>query len=84
MSKADAERLGSDLKLAGTNLKPDSEGPYDSATSSTQDEVVIRINENQKLGITGADFLILNKIVGTGSTLFSCGKNFRVQLKLSF
>ena len=70
MSKVDAERSRSDLKFASADLKSDSDGPSDSAASSVQDEVVIRISEDQKLGVTGAIFLILNKMIGTGSTLF--------------
>jgi len=80
MPKVDAERSGSDPKLASTDLKRDSEGPYDFATSSIQDEVVIRINEDQKLGVIGA-VLISNKMIGMGSTLFP---NFlRFQLNFS-
>lgn len=71
MSEVDAERSDNDLKrLASTNFKPDSQGLHDSTASSIQDEVVIRINEDQKLGVTGAVFLILNKMIGTGSTFF--------------
>lgn len=70
MSKVDVEQSASDLKLTGTDFKSDNERPYDSASSSIQDEVVIHINDDQKLGVTGAVFLILNKMIGTGSTLF--------------
>lgn len=71
MSEVDAERSDCDLERpASTNFKPDSQGLHDSTASSIQDEVVIRINEDQKLGVTGAVFLILNKMIGTGSTLF--------------
>ena len=83
MSKVDAKQLGSDLKLSNTDLKSDSEGPYDTAASSVQDEVVIHINEDQKLGVTGAVFLILNKMIGTGSTLFYRHNFLRVQLNVS-
>lgn len=76
MSKVDAERSGSDLKLPGTDLKSNSESPHHSSASFVQNEVVIRINEDQKLGVTGAVFLILNKMIGTGSTLFPHHQRF--------
>jgi len=65
MSEVDAKQPGGGLEHASTDSRSD-EDRYDSAT---QDEVVIRINEDQKLGVTGAVFLILNKMIGTGSTL---------------
>jgi len=49
MAKVDAERSGSNTKLTGTDLKRDSEGPYDSIISSIRDEVINRINEDQEL-----------------------------------
>jgi len=69
MSEVDAERSGSNLKLTDTDLQSVSESTHDPAASTTQHEVVIRINEDQKLGVTGAAFLILNKMIGMGSTL---------------
>lgn len=52
MSKANAKRSGGDLKLADTDLKLGREGPYDSTSSSTQDEVATHINKVQKPGVT--------------------------------
>lgn len=81
MSKVNPEQSSSDLNLAGTDFRSNGEGPYDSAASSVQDEVVIHINEDQKLGVTGAVFLILNKMIGTGSTSYYSTQFWRAWLK---
>ncbi|KAF9647460.1 hypothetical protein BDM02DRAFT_3129738 [Thelephora ganbajun] len=83
MSRVDVGRSGSDLKLPGIDLKPDSDGPYDeSATSSIQDEVVIYVNEDQKLGVTGPVFLILNKVVDTSDILTFAGLDVYLEFDL--
>lgn len=55
--------------------KKDSAGPISINPTSTQedvdaqvqDEQHFKVAESQKIGVTGAVFLILNKMIGTGS-----------------
>lgn len=45
----------------------DEEGAYLSETASTIDATTYAYSEDRKIGVTGAVFLILNKMIGTGS-----------------
>jgi hypothetical protein len=50
------------------------------ATTTIEDEQIFQLPESRKMGVTGAVFLILNKMIGTGSTkpglLLICRANF--------
>lgn len=39
----------------------------DYASGQVQDEQAFKFSESRKIGVTGAVFLILNKMIGTGS-----------------
>lgn len=39
----------------------------DDGDAQVQDEQQFKVAESQKIGVTGAVFLILNKMIGTGS-----------------
>jgi hypothetical protein len=45
--------------------------PDDATPVSSEGEVVQAYDESRKIGITGAVFLILNKMIGTGSKCFA-------------
>lgn len=40
---------------------------YDPANASSLEDVTFQFDDSRKLGTTGAVFLILNKMIGTGS-----------------
>lgn len=52
----------------GTNdvVRVSDNAEVDSSDALTQDEISFRYNDSQKIGTTGAVFLILNKMIGTG------------------
>lgn len=43
------------------------DSPPDYASGQVQDEQAFKFSESRKIGVTGAAFLILNKMIGTGS-----------------
>lgn len=43
------------------------DSPPDYASGQVQDEQAFKFSESRKIGVTGAVFLILNKMIGTGS-----------------
>jgi hypothetical protein len=43
------------------------DSPPDYASRQVQDEQAFEFSESRKIGVTGAVFLILNKMIGTGS-----------------
>lgn len=48
-------------------LARDDDSPPDYASGQVQDEQAFKFSESRKIGVTGAVFLILNKMIGTGS-----------------
>lgn len=48
-------------------LARDEDAPPDYASGQVQDEQAFKFSESRKIGVTGAVFLILNKMIGTGS-----------------
>ncbi|KAJ0124545.1 high-affinity methionine permease [Diaporthe amygdali] len=44
----------------------DEDAPPDYASGQVQDEQAFKFSESRKIGVTGAVFLILNKMIGTG------------------
>ena len=42
---------------------------YDATNASSLEDVTFKFDDSRKLGTTGAVFLILNKMIGTGSML---------------
>jgi len=47
------------------------DSPPEYASGQVQDEQAFKFSESRKIGVTGAVFLILNKMIGTGSE-YSC------------
>lgn len=47
------------------------DSPPDFASGQIQDEQAFKFSESRKIGVTGAVFLILNKMIGTGSELLT-------------
>ena len=47
-------------------VKVSESADFDSDTASTEDKISFQYADSQKLGVTGAVFLILNKMIGTG------------------
>ncbi|KAG6359698.1 hypothetical protein INS49_010750 [Diaporthe citri] len=47
-------------------LARDEDAPPDYASGQVQDEQAFKFSESRKIGVTGAVFLILNKMIGTG------------------
>lgn len=45
----------------------DEDSTPDYASGQVQDEQAFKFSESRKIGVTGAVFLILNKMIGTGS-----------------
>ncbi|KAK7732413.1 hypothetical protein SLS63_005091 [Diaporthe eres] len=50
-------------------LAREDETPPDYASGQVQDEQAFKFSESRKIGVTGAVFLILNKMIGTGSSV---------------
>ncbi|KAI9802540.1 MAG: hypothetical protein M1833_001612 [Piccolia ochrophora] len=65
---SDEERHQADTTKLGDDdvVKVSESAKFDSANASVQDEISFRYKESQKIGVTGAVFLILNKMIGTG------------------
>lgn len=53
------------------------DSPPDYASGQVQDEQAFKFSESRKIGVTGAVFLILNKMIGTGSE-YSPGRRYCV------
>lgn len=53
--------------LSASEVEPDSETSPISGSSSVENAQVFRYAESRKLGVTSSLFLILNKMIGTGS-----------------
>lgn len=51
----------------GSASARDDDSPPDYASGQVQDEQAFKFSESRKIGVTGAVFLILNKMIGTGS-----------------
>lgn len=62
-----------DREASPAGSKPIEDGPLDASdghisdNSSTIDAQTYAYTEDRKIGVTGAVFLILNKMIGTGS-----------------
>ena len=52
------------------------DSPPDYASGQVQDEQAFKFSESRKIGVTGAVFLILNKMIGTGSKSSPSQKGF--------
>lgn len=72
-TKLDADKLGADV---GKTTRPvDDDGsptPPHYENAEIQEEKTYAYDDSRKLGVTGAVFLILNKMIGTGSTCGLC------------
>ena len=64
---------GSKVPVASGGAARDEEGAYLSETASTIDATTYAYSEDRKIGVTGAVFLILNKMIGTGSMFLPLG-----------
>lgn len=53
--------------LASAVESSDPEAPAALTSSKNEEEQVFKIQESRKLGVTSSVFLILNKMIGTGS-----------------
>jgi hypothetical protein len=53
-------------KVGDDFVKVSGSAKFDSVDASVQDELSFRYSDSQKIGLTGAVFLILNKMIGTG------------------
>lgn len=66
-----ADRKGDSAPKSGEQyssaLARDEDSPPDYASGQIQDEQAFQFSESRKIGVTGAVFLILNKMIGTGS-----------------
>lgn len=49
------------------DLARDDDSPSEYAVGQVQDEQAFKFSESRKIGVTGAVFLIVNKMIGTGS-----------------
>ena len=58
--EADASKIGDDVVKVSDGVEIDPEN------ASAQEQMSFRYSDEQKIGITGAVFLILNKMIGTG------------------
>lgn len=61
------EPIDDGVKAPITSRDRDEEGVYVSDNASTIDATTYAYSEDRKIGVTGAVFLILNKMIGTGS-----------------
>lgn len=54
--------------INSTLSRDEGETPRSLAGAQVQGEEQFKVADSQKIGVTGAVFLILNKMIGTGST----------------
>lgn len=65
--------------LTASEVEPDSETSPISGSSSVENAQVFRFTGSRKLGVTSSLFLILNKMIGTGSQLTAMPSQYFVE-----
>lgn len=65
--KGDATPKAGEQYSSSAVARGGDDSPPDYASGQVQDEQAFKFSESRKIGVTGAVFLILNKMIGTGS-----------------